>query len=104
MAVPHYAYLKMKMPGPRGIITIFGDYIRSIACTMDSAKVAETIVCNEEMRQFKRKVSEEQPEVPELAKPNGESSFQSGRDSKRIYFDESDKSKFVTVGANLDHK
>ena len=50
MAVPHYAYLKMKMPGPHGIITISGDYKRSIACATDSAKVAETMVCNEEMR------------------------------------------------------
>ena len=25
MDVPHYAYLKMKMPGPKGIITISGD-------------------------------------------------------------------------------
>ena len=24
-AVPHYAYLKLKMPGPRGIITIIGN-------------------------------------------------------------------------------
>ena len=62
----------MKMPGPYGIITIIGDYKRSIAYAMDSAKVAKTMVCNEEMRQFKRKVSEEQPEVPESAKPDGE--------------------------------
>ena len=25
MVVPHYAYLKMKMPSPKGIITISGD-------------------------------------------------------------------------------
>ena len=60
MAVPHYAYLKMKLPGPRGIITISGDYKRSIACASDSAKVAEAMVCNEEMKQFKRKANEEQ--------------------------------------------
>ena len=62
------------------------------------------MVCNEEMRQFKRKISEEQLEVPESAKPAGESSFQSGRDTNKIYFDENDESKFVTVGANLDPK
>jgi hypothetical protein len=26
MAVPHYTYLKMKLPGPRGVITIAGCY------------------------------------------------------------------------------
>jgi hypothetical protein len=25
MAVPNYTYLKLKMPGPRGVITIGGD-------------------------------------------------------------------------------
>ena len=90
MTVPHYAYLKMKLPGPRGIITISGDYKRSIACASDSAKVAETMVSNEEM--------------PESVKADGESNFQSARDTKKILFDENDKSKFVTVRANLDHK
>ena len=32
MAVPHYAYLKMKMPGPKGIITVAGCYKRSMEC------------------------------------------------------------------------
>jgi hypothetical protein len=26
MAVPHYAYLKMKLPGPRGVITVSGSF------------------------------------------------------------------------------
>ena len=104
MAVPHYAYLKMKLPGPRGIITISGDYKRSIACATDSAKVAETMICNEELKQFKCKASEEQQGLPESVKADGETSFQSARDTKKIYFDENDKSKFVIVGANLDSK
>ena len=29
-AVPHYAYLKLKMPGPRGIITVNGNMERSL--------------------------------------------------------------------------
>ena len=29
-AVPHYAYLKLKMPGPRGIITVNGNTERSL--------------------------------------------------------------------------
>ena len=91
----------MKLPGPRGIITVPGDYKRSIACASDSAKVAETMVCNEEMKQFKRKANEEKQEIPESVKPAGELNFQAARDTKKAYFDESDKSKFVTVGASL---
>ena len=29
-AVPHYAYLKLKMPGPRGVITVNGNMERSL--------------------------------------------------------------------------
>ena len=29
-AVPHYAYLKLKMPGPRGVITVNGHTERSL--------------------------------------------------------------------------
>ncbi|XP_020169631.1 uncharacterized protein [Aegilops tauschii subsp. strangulata] len=32
MAVPHYAYLKMKLPGPKGLITVAGDYRKSLEC------------------------------------------------------------------------
>jgi hypothetical protein len=32
MASTHVAYLKMKMPRPRGVISIIGDYKRSMAC------------------------------------------------------------------------
>ena len=42
--------------------------------------------------------------MPESVKADGESSFQSARDTKRIYFNKNDKSKFVIVGANLDRK
>ena len=56
MAVPHYAYLKLKMPGYSGIITIAGDYKRSMECASASSKLAESLVCAEEMRQFKRNV------------------------------------------------
>ena len=37
MEVPHYAYLKIKMPGPKGLITIIGDYRKSLDYARDGA-------------------------------------------------------------------
>ena len=34
MVVPHYAYLKMKMSGPKGIITISGDLQNAYHCDL----------------------------------------------------------------------
>jgi hypothetical protein len=52
MAVPHYAYLKMKLPGPRGVITIIRCYKKSIECVRDSSKLVEALVIAEEKRQL----------------------------------------------------
>jgi hypothetical protein len=43
MAVPHYAYLKTKLPGPHGVITITGCYKKSMECTKASSKLAEAL-------------------------------------------------------------
>ena len=42
MVVPHYAYLKLKMPGPRGVITVNGSFIRSDRCDREFHKISET--------------------------------------------------------------
>ena len=39
-AVPHYAYLKLKMPGPSGVITINGNTERSLRTEEHTATLA----------------------------------------------------------------
>ena len=39
-AVPHYAYLKLKMPGPRGVITVNGNTERSLRTKEHTAALA----------------------------------------------------------------
>jgi hypothetical protein len=41
MAVPHYTYLVLKMPGPRGIITIKGSFEVSDLCDREFHKMAQ---------------------------------------------------------------
>jgi hypothetical protein len=61
MVVPHYAYQKMKLPGPRGVITITGCYKKSIECARASSKLAEALVIAEEKRQLLQRVAAVQP-------------------------------------------
>ena len=42
MAVPHYAYLKLKMPGSTGVITVNGSFTKSDQCDRDFHKVSDT--------------------------------------------------------------
>ena len=39
-AILHYAYLKLKMPGPRGVITVNGNMERSLRTEKDTAALA----------------------------------------------------------------
>ena len=39
-AVPHYAYLKLKMPGPRGVITVNGNTEHSLCTEEHTAALA----------------------------------------------------------------
>jgi hypothetical protein len=41
MAVPHYTYLVLKMPGPRGIITVKGSFEFSDLCDREFHKMAQ---------------------------------------------------------------
>ena len=42
-AVPHYAYLKLKMLGPRGVITVSGNTERSITTEQHMAALAAEV-------------------------------------------------------------
>jgi hypothetical protein len=69
MAVPHYAYLKMKLPGPRWVITVTRCYKKSIECTRASSKLAEALVIAEEKRQILQRVAAVQSGRPASSQP-----------------------------------
>ena len=43
MAVPNYTYLKLKMPGPSGIITIESTYEHAYDCDVECIEYAEAL-------------------------------------------------------------
>jgi hypothetical protein len=64
MVVPHYAYLKMKLLGPRGVITVSGCFKKSLTCARPSSQLAEVLVIAEEKRQLLHHVELTQQDVP----------------------------------------
>src|SRR3954467_13696077 len=52
MAVPHYAYLKLKMPGSAGVLTINGSFIKSDQCDRDFHKISDTFGAEQELREI----------------------------------------------------
>ena len=50
MVVPHYAYLKLKMPGPHGVITVSGSFVRSDRCDKEFHKLAEAFIAHQDRK------------------------------------------------------
>ena len=85
MARPCYVYLKMKMPGPHGVITISGDFKRSNECEAACVDIAESFAVIEELERLKESVDAKLA-LPSSSnkKPATEGSFQSDKSTKTI--------------------
>ncbi|XP_010229825.1 uncharacterized protein LOC104582165 [Brachypodium distachyon] len=51
MVVLHYAYLKLKMPGPNGVITISGRFLWSDHCDHEFHKISESLAAHDQAGQ-----------------------------------------------------
>jgi hypothetical protein len=56
MAVPHYTYLVLKMPGPRGIITVKGSFELLDLCDKEFHKMAQNFGMTATYGQHKDKI------------------------------------------------
>src|SRR3954468_10536893 len=52
MAIPHYAYLKLKMPGSTGVLTVNGSFSKSDQCDRDFHKVSDTFGAQQELKEI----------------------------------------------------
>ena len=107
MAVPQYAYLKMKMPSSKGILTVAGDYKKSSVCVAESSRLAESLVIAVEKRLLDRVVAMvgKQPEIsPNPKESEAEGSFKPVRETKMIHLDPEHPERYPVIGKNLDSK
>jgi hypothetical protein len=106
MASMHVVYLKMKIPWPKGVVTIIGDYKRSMACASAGSNLAETLIIAEEKKRLKRAVEIAEGVVadqsmPGMANPNGTTSFQVAKEVKKVALDEAFPERHALIGAGL---
>jgi hypothetical protein len=66
MAVPHYMYLVLKMPGPTGIITVKGSFEVSDLCDKEFHKIAQNFGMIANYGEPKEKVKSVTTEVDKL--------------------------------------
>ena len=47
MAVPNYTYLKLKMPGPKGVITVGSSFEHAYECDIECVEHAKALAVDE---------------------------------------------------------
>ncbi len=107
MASCHISYLKMKLPGPNGVITIAGDFRRSIECASAGSNLAESLVIAQEKRKIQEVAAlaqSVQQYMPALSNLHGSVSFQATKDTKKVPVDDMFPERTVTIGAGLNDK
>ena len=50
MAIPNYTYLKLKMPGPNGVITVSSAFSHTFTCDREHYELATMVVNLTELR------------------------------------------------------
>ena len=97
MAVPNYTYLKLKMSGPGGVITVGTSFQRAYECEVECYGHATAIIAFGELAAIKKEVTEEAPITKKSAR-----SFEPIEGSKEVLIDpRSIEGKTVHVGTML---
>jgi hypothetical protein len=100
MVVPNYTYLKIKMLGPNGVITVGPTYKHAFECDVECVEYAEALAESEALIADLESLSKEVPDVKRHA-----GNFEPAETVKFVPLDPSgDASKQIRIGSELDPK
>ena len=104
MAVLHYTYMMMKLPGPNGIITLRGEVCRSHNCDQESCTLAENIQAKADRDSIRLAAAalQEEGEVP--AKKAAKSGISVDQDIKKIMLNPTYPTKTALIRTGLGDK
>jgi hypothetical protein len=94
MVVPNYTYLKLKMSGPKGTITVGSTYRHAYECDVECVEYVEALIADLDC------LSKEAPDAKRHA-----GNFEPAEAVKSVPLDPSnDTGKKVRIGSELDPK
>jgi hypothetical protein len=100
MAVPNYTYLKLKMLGPNGVITVGPTYRHAYECDVECVEYAEALAESGALIADLESLSKEAPDVKRHA-----DNFEPAETVKSVPLDPSnDASKQIWISSELDPK
>ena len=97
MTVPNYTYLKLKMLGPHGVITVGTSFQWAYECEVECCGHATAIVASRELIALREEVAKEAPDAKKSTR-----SFESVEGFKEVLIDpSSSEGKMVRIGTTL---
>ena len=102
MAMPHYAYLVLKMPSPAGVLALWANLSIAYACEIESLALTKATDLSIQMASMvaeAKSVPTKDMEIPELEPPRASTK---SKEVKEVGLD--DSSKTMKIGAHLDPK
>jgi hypothetical protein len=100
IAVPHYAYVTLKIPGPKGTITVQGSYEVSNTCDKEFNKMAQTFGMTAKYARLKGETDHNV--LPDVGRSLPDQAFDATQDSKKIQVHPMDPNKTTSIEGNLD--
>ena len=98
MAIPNYTYLKLKMLGPNGIITMDSAFSHAFTCDREHFELATAVVNSSELPRLWELST---PAVPDFNKPTSLTAFRPLEETKAVWINPTDPTKTVRIGTQL---
>ena len=98
MAIPNYTYLKLKMPGPNGIITVGSTFSHAYTCDREHYELATAVINSVELPELRNSST---PAVPDYNGPTSSSAFHPTKETKAVGIDPADPTKIVRIRTKL---
>lgn len=100
VAVRHYTYLLLKIPGPRGPITVKGSFAVSDQYDRDFHKISESFGMQAEYEATK--LTTDHNVLPDVARSSQKQNFDTTKNTKEVQVHPIDPKKATFVASNLD--
>ena len=94
MTIPNYTYLKLKMPGPNGVITVSSAFSHAFTCDREHFELATAVINSSELLRLGESST---PAVLDCNKPASSMAFHPLEETKVVGIDPTDPTKTVWI-------
>ena len=99
--IPSYTYLKLKMPGLNGVITVSSAFSHAFTCDYEHFELATAVINSSELLWLGESST---PVVPDCNKPTSSMAFRPLEETKAVEIDPTDPTKTMRIGTQLPAK